>query len=62
VNLKRKNFSDGEILQIKKIFKIFYMSGLNRSQATAAMLRERIGGSFQREFLDFIEGSNRGFA
>jgi UDP-N-acetylglucosamine acyltransferase len=62
VNLKRNNFSDEQILQIKKMFKIFYLSGLNRRQATEAMMAENISDEFRGEFLSFIESSARGFA
>lgn len=62
VNLKRNNFSEEEILQIKRIFKIFYLSGLNRSQAVEAVATENISKEFLNEFLGFISGSTRGCA
>ncbi|MDR2737490.1 MAG: acyl-[acyl-carrier-protein]--UDP-N-acetylglucosamine O-acyltransferase, partial [Puniceicoccales bacterium] len=62
VNLKRNNFSEEEILQIKRIFKIFYLSGLNRSQAAEAVATENISKEFLNEFLGFISGSTRGCA
>jgi UDP-N-acetylglucosamine acyltransferase len=62
INLRRNNFSEEQILQIKKIFKIFYLSGLNRKQATDALMSEDISDDFRSEFIEFIDSSTRGFA
>jgi UDP-N-acetylglucosamine acyltransferase len=62
VNLRRHGFSDEKISQIKQIFKIFYMKGLNRMQAAEIMM----GSGFQSELTDeisnFTASGERGFA
>ncbi|MDR1432991.1 MAG: acyl-ACP--UDP-N-acetylglucosamine O-acyltransferase [Puniceicoccales bacterium] len=62
VNLQRHDFSNKSVVQIKKIFKIFYLSGLNRTQAAEKMDAEDVDPIFRAEFLNFIGDSTRGFA
>jgi UDP-N-acetylglucosamine acyltransferase len=62
VNLQRRNFSAEEISQIKNIFKIFYLKGLNRAQAAAEITAECQNSEFCSEFLNFANGSTRGLA
>jgi UDP-N-acetylglucosamine acyltransferase len=62
VNLQRRNFSDHQISQIKKIFKIFYLRGLNRTQAIDEMKLSDIASEFQNDFMNFLHTSTRGFA
>ncbi|MDR2779217.1 MAG: acyl-ACP--UDP-N-acetylglucosamine O-acyltransferase [Puniceicoccales bacterium] len=62
VNLRRHNFSDQQISQIKKIFKIFYSSGLNKAQAIEKIKSEFIISDLLNEFLSFVDSTSRGFA
>ncbi|MDR1891295.1 MAG: acyl-ACP--UDP-N-acetylglucosamine O-acyltransferase [Puniceicoccales bacterium] len=62
VNLQRHNFSDQQISQIKKIFKIFYLSGLNKTQAIEKIKAETIMPDLRDEFLTFADSTSRGFA
>ncbi len=63
VGLQRKGFSEEAIEHIKNLYKIFYRSGLNRSQALTA-LKERYPTPLPevQKILDFIEASSRGLA
>ncbi|MDR1528221.1 MAG: acyl-ACP--UDP-N-acetylglucosamine O-acyltransferase [Puniceicoccales bacterium] len=61
VNLQRNNFSDQQISQVKKIFKIFYLSGLNKAQAIEKIKSEVIMSDLLDEFLSFIDSTSRGF-
>ena len=65
VGLKRNNFSAEEIVLIKKIFKIFYLSGKlleERIQLIKALVKEPDEKQSQivSMFLHFIENSQRG--
>jgi UDP-N-acetylglucosamine acyltransferase len=62
VNLQRHNFSEEDISRVKKIFKIFYSSGLNKAQAIEKMKTEEMENDICKEFLDFIDHSARGIA
>ncbi|MDR0692994.1 MAG: acyl-ACP--UDP-N-acetylglucosamine O-acyltransferase [Puniceicoccales bacterium] len=62
VNLQRNNFSDQRISQIKKIFKIFYLGGLNKTQAIEKIKSEVAMSDLLYEFLSFIDSTSRGFA
>jgi UDP-N-acetylglucosamine acyltransferase len=62
VNLHRHDFSEDRISQIKKIHRIFYGGGLNRSQAIEAARTENIPPELLEEFLHFIKDSVRGVA
>ncbi|MDR1233412.1 MAG: acyl-ACP--UDP-N-acetylglucosamine O-acyltransferase [Puniceicoccales bacterium] len=61
VNLQRNNFSDQQISQVKKIFKIFYLSGLNKTQAIEKIKSEVPMSDLLDEFLSFIDSTSRGF-
>ncbi|MDR1413630.1 MAG: acyl-ACP--UDP-N-acetylglucosamine O-acyltransferase [Puniceicoccales bacterium] len=60
INLQRHGFTEEKISQIKRIFKIFYTSGLNRMQAAELLKTDDL--DFREEFLSFIASSSRGFA
>ncbi|MDR1413366.1 MAG: acyl-ACP--UDP-N-acetylglucosamine O-acyltransferase [Puniceicoccales bacterium] len=62
VNLQRHGFSEERIRQIKKIFRIFYGNGLNRTQAAELLKSENIAPDLREEFLYFLGESARGFA
>jgi acyl-[acyl carrier protein]--UDP-N-acetylglucosamine O-acyltransferase len=49
-----------DIAEIKEIFRIFYRSGLNVSQAIAAGEKLDNLTAYQREFIDFAKASERG--
>jgi UDP-N-acetylglucosamine acyltransferase len=60
VGLQRRGFSMEDIAEIKEIFRIFYRSGLNVSQAIAAGEKLDNLTAYQREFIDFAKASERG--
>lgn len=60
VNLKRNNFTETEISSIKTLYKIFYLRGLNKSQALQAITSEKIDDAILREFTSFLANSERG--
>jgi UDP-N-acetylglucosamine acyltransferase len=62
VKLGRSGFSSAQISSAKRIFKLFYASGLNRHQAADAMRAEDIDPEMRETVLAFIEGSIRGIA
>lgn len=59
VNLKRHNFSQERITQIKTIYKIFYMRGTNRSCAIDAIKSENIDDDILSEYTNFLSKSAR---
>ncbi len=60
VGLQRRGFSAEDIAEIKEIFKIFYRSGLNVSQAISEGEKLDHLTEYQREFIDFARNSERG--
>jgi UDP-N-acetylglucosamine acyltransferase len=62
VNLRRNGFSETQIADVRRIFKIFYTSGLNRRQAMDALLSDEINPIFRETVLTFIAASTRGLA
>jgi len=60
VGLSRKGFSDQQIAAIKKVYKIFYNSGLNTSQALQKVSEISELTDEQKLFVDFIRNSERG--
>ncbi len=62
VNLKRHNFDDHKINEVKQIFKLFYRSGLNRQQAFNELRRSEIDNDLKHTVLEFISHSTRGLA
>ena len=64
VGLDRANFSPEEVDEIKSVFKIFYRSSLNRSQAIEKVTKDFTDASSARinEIIKFVEQSERGIA
>jgi UDP-N-acetylglucosamine acyltransferase len=62
ISLRRNGFSEAQIGDAKRIFKIFYASGLNHQQATDAMNGTEIDGAMRQTIIDFISKGTRGLA
>ncbi|NQV19145.1 MAG: acyl-ACP--UDP-N-acetylglucosamine O-acyltransferase [Armatimonadetes bacterium] len=60
IGMQRKGFSDQQIAAIKKVYKIFYNSGLNTSQALEKVSEISELTDEQELFVDFIKNSERG--
>jgi UDP-N-acetylglucosamine acyltransferase len=60
IGLRRKGFSRARISTIKEIFKIFFYSDLNTSQAARRIEKEVPAGEERDEILRFIRESERG--
>jgi len=60
VGLQRRGFSKEAIKSIKDVYKLFYKSGLNTSQAMEKALSISNLTKEQKVFLDFIKQSDRG--
>lgn len=61
VNLQRHGFSSERIDQVKRLFKLFYVDGLNRQQALDRLTNFPIDPDLRSAMLDFISNSTRGF-
>lgn len=60
VLLERRGWSESQIRQVRKIFKLFYMSRLNRSQAFQEIMEdESIDATIKDELRSFRERSSR---
>ncbi len=60
VGLKRRNFTEEQILTIKKVYSIIYDPQLNVSQAKEKLLKEMPNDPYALEIVDFINNSKRG--
>lgn len=60
VGLQRRGFTSEDISAIKEMFRIFYRSGLNVSQAIAEGEALESLTDYQREFIEFAKTSERG--
>jgi len=60
VGLQRRGFTNESIKSIKDVYKLFYKSGLNTSQAMEKALAIPNLTKEQKVFLDFIKKSDRG--
>lgn len=60
IGMQRKGFSDQQIAAIKKVYKVFYNSGLNTSQALQKVAEISELTYEQKIFVDFIKNSERG--
>ncbi len=60
VGLRRSGFSNEEISDIKKAYKILFMSSLTLKEATARLAGEMPDSVHAKTFLDFIKESHRG--
>ena len=62
VGLKRRNFSDEAIRDIKQAYKLMFRSGLRKDEALAQIDAEMKDCKEVAVFTDFIRGSERGVA
>ncbi|MBC8313755.1 MAG: acyl-ACP--UDP-N-acetylglucosamine O-acyltransferase [Candidatus Cloacimonetes bacterium] len=62
VGLKRNNFSKKKMKILKQMFKIFYLSDLNTSQAVSKIKNELEIIDEIKHFLDFVKASERGIS
>lgn len=61
VGLERYGFTPERLDAVKQAFRVFYRTGLNRTQAFEAMHQHSLGGSADfQHFLQFVEKSERG--
>jgi UDP-N-acetylglucosamine acyltransferase len=60
IGLQRRGFSPEQIAAIKKIYKLFYLSGLNVSQAKEKVTEMGELTPEQLIFVEFINSSQRG--
>ena len=60
VGLRRSGFSNDDINAIKSIYRIFYQSGLNFSDAKKEAEKISNLTEYQKMFLDFAKESDRG--
>lgn len=60
IGLARRGFSSEEILSIKQMFKVFYFSGMNTSQALEEAEKLKPFTRGQEQFYNFIKNSARG--
>ena len=61
VGLERNSFTPERMDAVKQAFRIFYRSGLNRTQAFEAMHKHALAASSDfQHFLNFVEKSERG--
>ncbi|MBC8527441.1 MAG: acyl-ACP--UDP-N-acetylglucosamine O-acyltransferase [Candidatus Cloacimonetes bacterium] len=62
VGLVRNNFPEGTRALLKKVYKIFYNSDLNTTQAVNKIKKEIEMINEVKHFVDFVESSERGIA
>lgn len=62
VGLRRHNFDEGVLRELKRAYKLFFRSELNVSQALERARSELEMGPEIEHFLSFVEGSQRGLA
>lgn len=60
IGLRRRGFSNQEIMDIKAAYTFIYNSGLNLSQAKTKIIEELSGKKYIDDILSFIENSKRG--
>jgi UDP-N-acetylglucosamine acyltransferase len=60
VGLMRRGFSQEVRLELKRLYRLFFRSGLNTSQALARIEAELSGTPEVREFVQFVRSSQRG--
>ena len=60
VGLRRRGFSNERIKDLKEIFKIFFYSDLNTTQAIERIMKKFPPGEDRDEIIDFIQSSRRG--
>lgn len=62
VNLKRHQFTEEQLSDVKTLYKIFYMRHLTREQALASVKEANISEEIGSEFVHFVTESARGVA
>ncbi|MCK5656039.1 MAG: acyl-ACP--UDP-N-acetylglucosamine O-acyltransferase [Candidatus Aureabacteria bacterium] len=60
VGMKRNNFSKDAIKELKEIYKIYYKKGVNKHNALEKIKSLGFVSNETKEFIDFIENSERG--
>jgi UDP-N-acetylglucosamine acyltransferase len=60
VGLKRRGFNLQDRSMIKKIYKIYFLSGSNRKDSIKKVLKEIPSSDIKSQIVNFIESSNRG--
>lgn len=60
IGLRRKGFSRERRETLKKIYKIFFFSGLNTAQALERIEKDIPPGEDRDEIIDFVQNSERG--
>lgn len=60
VGLHRNHFTDEEIKQISDIYRIFYLSDLNVTNAIKVIMDTLPDTEFRTEIVDFVQNSGRG--
>jgi UDP-N-acetylglucosamine acyltransferase len=60
VGLRRRGFSAEQVESLKEIYRIFYLAGLNTTQAMETVLRLSSLTPEQKEFVDFVRTCTRG--
>ena len=60
VGLERAGIEDDEIKKLKKLYRIFYRSGLNVKQALAQIEKQTIDSPLVDEFVHFVKKSRNG--
>jgi UDP-N-acetylglucosamine acyltransferase len=60
IGLLRRDFPEEVVEQLRKAFKILYLSGLNTSQALSRLRAELWETEEVRKVVEFVEASSRG--
>ncbi len=60
IGMKRNNFSKDAIKELKEIYKIYYKKGVNKHNALKKIKSLGFVSNETKEFIDFIENSERG--
>lgn len=60
IGLRRRGFSNDKINEIQDIYRIFYLSGLNNTEALDKIKMELNPSAERDDIIKFIEDSNRG--
>jgi UDP-N-acetylglucosamine acyltransferase len=60
IGLRRKGFSRERIGNLKEMFKIFFYSGLNTTQALKKIEEQLLPSEDRDEIINFVKSSKRG--
>ena len=61
IGLERRGFTDGQLINIKRAYKILFRDGLPLDEALAKLDADFAGDANVKNLYDFIKGSERGF-